>query len=480
MQIPVNANTRRLAYSALAMILMSGVLLSVSIAGWFFRDSFPIDEGVFRLWNTATSFVMGLAAFALGFTILKVWQREREAITLIDWLRGMDEITSSMRYPINSDILRPVGEWVGSLFSGHRGWIMLIQVPGILISGEVVRRKYILIESAAFEPGWDPGWAEALLRSQLDDEKVERFGKIHPLPEKGAGSCASWGVRSKDGDMAIGVLVALDPLRAFTQYPLFDDIITAALGLVVKRLSVLLVDVVDRREKLGSEGLGLLFRMLVHELSNELQGAWNQIGYLGGFGPFCERTCGNSVRPALEAVISRATHWIETMKDAPLLQDRWVPITPEPTGLDTYMNAIVEDARKAWPDATFVVRGSKRLVVQADRLVRSVLRNVIFNAGSFSPEDGIVSITVSTEPEFALIRVQDEGPGVSDQVAQILFDASVPSEKRPNGFKGMGVGLAAARAIARAYGGDLVCYPHKPDEACGGDFELRLPLVADQ
>ncbi len=180
-------------------------------------------------------------------------------------------------------------------------------------------------------------------------------------------------------------------------------------------------------------------------------------------------------KDTMQAYLGRAITWLDIMKDAPLLQDNWTPASSRPMSLDETLREVVAEVKMCWPSIVFSVKGSRGLVILADSQVRSVLRNIIFNAASFSPDEGVVRVTVSSSDEFAHIRVQDEGPGVSEEISKILFDASVPSEKRPNGYKGMGVGLALAKAVARAFGGDLTCFPVK-DNASGGNFEITLPI----
>ena len=477
--IPSNQNTRRIGWIGLLLLLLGCFMaltgLYEGVSGLFLFGMASVDDIGDRILILVTLVVTGTAAFFAGIYLLRSWQREREGLAMIDWLGEMDDLAARIRYPVTSDLFRPVGEWISRLVRDNRGWILLAHVPGLLISGEVVRRKYLQVLSSV-GLDWDAGWGESQLREKLDDPSVDRFHAVSSMPSKKVDiveSCAAWVVRSKDGDLAIGFLIALPLGRKYVESSFLNTVVSVGLSSVIKRLGVLLVDVVDRRSKLGSEGLGLLYRMLVHEMSKELQGVKNLLAMPEKDASELAGPLG--VKSALQAYLGRSITWLDIMKDAPLLQDNWTPTSARPIPLDETIREVVEEVRLCWPEITFSVKGVRGLCILADSQVRSILRNIIFNAASFSPDDGIVSVIVSSTPEFARIRVRDEGMGVSEEISKILFDASVPSEKRPNGYKGMGVGLALARAVARAFGGDIICTPTF-GKGGGGDFEISLPL----
>jgi len=68
-------------------------------------------------------------------------------------------------------------------------------------------------------------------------------------------------------------------------------------------------------------------------------------------------------------------------------------------------------------------------------------------------------------PPYAVIRVCDDGPGVDPGLGEAAFD---PGRRAADEHGGAGLGLALARRLARAPGGDVVLVT--------GGFEVRLPL----
>ena len=75
----------------------------------------------------------------------------------------------------------------------------------------------------------------------------------------------------------------------------------------------------------------------------------------------------------------------------------------------------------------------------------------------------------------ASVLVNDTGPGVPPADRERIFDRLVRlDEARSVDDGGAGLGLAIARGIAQAHGGDLRCVD--PPNGTGAAFELTLPL----
>ncbi len=81
-------------------------------------------------------------------------------------------------------------------------------------------------------------------------------------------------------------------------------------------------------------------------------------------------------------------------------------------------------------------------LVKADQnLVKTVLRNLVFNAIKFTPQNGQVTIGVAETPNSIQIVVKDTGIGMSEEQANNLFKGRLTSRKGTDGEKGSGLGL---------------------------------------
>jgi signal transduction histidine kinase len=137
--------------------------------------------------------------------------------------------------------------------------------------------------------------------------------------------------------------------------------------------------------------------------------------------------------------------------------------------------------REAWSQ-TEVSRKGKRvklvenlgetfLTCSADWFaVGQVFRNIFENAIDACADPGVVTVTCSTiegdtGPEIE-ISIQDNGPGVAPEARAEVFDAFFTTKT-----KGTGLGMAIARRIIDAHGGQL----ELGDVDHGAQFVIRLP-----
>lgn len=97
----------------------------------------------------------------------------------------------------------------------------------------------------------------------------------------------------------------------------------------------------------------------------------------------------------------------------------------------------------------------------------------IDNAIKYS-ESGTITVTVDTDSMHAVIKVMDEGIGISESDAQKIFERFYRVDKaRSRAAGGFGLGLNIARIIVVRHGGTVSVKPRSPQ---GSIFTVRLPL----
>ncbi|WP_415807545.1 sensor histidine kinase, partial [Mycobacterium avium] len=122
--------------------------------------------------------------------------------------------------------------------------------------------------------------------------------------------------------------------------------------------------------------------------------------------------------------------------------------------------------------------GLTALNVRADATrLSQIVSNLLDNARRYTPPGGAIEIDLRAGDGAAEITVTDTGPGIPDDERERIFDRLVRLDAgRARDHGGAGLGLAIARALARAHGGDLVCLPHRG----GARFRLTLPRATTQ
>mgnify|MGYP001093920736 FL=1 len=97
----------------------------------------------------------------------------------------------------------------------------------------------------------------------------------------------------------------------------------------------------------------------------------------------------------------------------------------------------------------------------------------IDNAIKYS-ESGTITVTVDAYSMHAVIKVMDEGIGISESDAQKIFERFYRVDKaRSRAAGGFGLGLNIARIIVVRHGGTVSVKPRSPH---GSIFTVRLPL----
>lgn len=114
-----------------------------------------------------------------------------------------------------------------------------------------------------------------------------------------------------------------------------------------------------------------------------------------------------------------------------------------------------------------------------------VVTNLVDNAVSFSPPDGVVVITVRQTPQMVEITVDDEGPGIPEDRLAIVFDRFYTDRPQSEALRGKnsGLGLSISREIIHAHGGEIWAENRRapgasPDAGpAGARFVVRLPRL---
>jgi signal transduction histidine kinase/response regulator of citrate/malate metabolism len=112
-----------------------------------------------------------------------------------------------------------------------------------------------------------------------------------------------------------------------------------------------------------------------------------------------------------------------------------------------------------------------------DRL-REAIDNLVSNAVKYSPIGGWIGISVARAGDDALVRVSDNGPGLSPEDMSRLFGRFQRLSARPTaGESSTGLGLSIVKRIVELHGGQVTA--ESPGAGGGTTFTVALPLQSE-
>jgi two-component system sensor kinase FixL len=133
-------------------------------------------------------------------------------------------------------------------------------------------------------------------------------------------------------------------------------------------------------------------------------------------------------------------------------------------------SALVDEARVHGVEIRVEAQSETAILadrVQVEQILVNLVRNGIEAAAERTSGEKQVKVRISQSNGEICVDVEDNGPGVADEIAGRLFEPFTTSKPR-----GMGLGLLLSRQIVEAHGGRLWC---ERTSAQGAHFAFRLP-----
>lgn len=219
--------------------------------------------------------------------------------------------------------------------------------------------------------------------------------------------------------------------------------------------------------------------VISHELRTPLASVRGAVSLLRGL----QGSLSSERSEELIAMAERNVKRLDTMIEGVL--DLKPDATPHPEHERTNedLTAMVENAVEASKSTAAArsvelhVDAGDSVIVNADRpRIEQVISQLVVNAIKHGPVGAAVVVTVRSSATRARVEVADEGPGVSIEDSVRIFEPfeQVDSSDRRTG-EGLGIGLAIAKQVIEAHGGDIGL--DRRADAEGSTFFFELPLV---
>ena len=110
-----------------------------------------------------------------------------------------------------------------------------------------------------------------------------------------------------------------------------------------------------------------------------------------------------------------------------------------------------------------------------DELLSLVWSNLFSNALKFTQTGGTVSVTLKTEGDMAVVRVEDTGCGISKETGKHIFEKFYQGDTS-HAAQGNGLGLALVKRVVDIVGGEISV---ESEVGRGSAFTVKLRRAAD-
>jgi signal transduction histidine kinase/DNA-binding response OmpR family regulator len=248
-----------------------------------------------------------------------------------------------------------------------------------------------------------------------------------------------------------------------------------------EQLEGLVEDRTRELERVNAEKTRFIARMN-HEIRNPLNGLLGAIGILEQYSHRGRearmvqilRACADHLGAVVEDVLDFSS--IEGGRI--VVQDRAVSIAAMLEAVPRMLHA--ESERTGTEIITTIAPDVPAVVIADPDRIRQILMNFVGNALKYAPGEPVhVEVTAASVDGAQSLRfaVRDHGPGISEADKPMLF-SMFERGKGATGLnaRGMGIGLATCRLLARRMGGEVGVISGLGE---GSEFYLKLPLKVE-
>jgi PAS domain S-box-containing protein len=180
----------------------------------------------------------------------------------------------------------------------------------------------------------------------------------------------------------------------------------------------------------------------------------------------------------LEEQIAHITRVLQDFLDLSRLDRLTTELNFEPCDLGALVHEVRGEqqtlvARKGHTVQLNLVDTLPPVMADKTELARA-LRHLVVNALNYTPDGGTISITTCREQNSAIVKIQDNGIGISREELPYIFERFYRADKaRGTDTGGAGLGLTLAKKIIEAHNG-RIAVDSTPGE--GTTFRVYLPL----
>ncbi|MDP3064036.1 MAG: HAMP domain-containing sensor histidine kinase, partial [Chloroflexota bacterium] len=179
----------------------------------------------------------------------------------------------------------------------------------------------------------------------------------------------------------------------------------------------------------------------------------------------------------IQKEVDRMGRLVQELLELSRLESGQETLNLEPASVQSTVDEAV-DRHRSQAEAAGVALNARLpdalpLVLADGERLQQVLSNLLDNALKFTPRGGSVTVSASEEPGRVWVNVSDSGAGIADEHLPHIFERFYKVDASRSG-EGIGLGLAIARHIVHAHGGDIKVSSREGE---GSTFSFSLPTA---
>ena len=218
--------------------------------------------------------------------------------------------------------------------------------------------------------------------------------------------------------------------------------------------------------------------MLAHELRNPLSSIQNAAHLVRHASLPPERSAW-----AKDVILNQVKHLarlVDDLLDVARITRGKIRLRNEQVDLVAVLQRASDVARPLIDDRRheFVVKlDSSPLMVKGDSTrLEQIFTNLLTNAAKYTDPGGLIELSAHAEGDIQVIRITDNGVGISDEMLPRVFDLFAQVDNSLDRSQGgLGIGLTISQRLVLLHGGEISVASEGPGQ--GSVFTIQLPML---
>ena len=182
----------------------------------------------------------------------------------------------------------------------------------------------------------------------------------------------------------------------------------------------------------------------------------------------------------VERQVQHVVRLVDDLLDVSRITRGKIELKKEPVELGRVIAEGVEIASPLYEERRHLldvdVAPSGLLVEGDETRLAQVVANLLTNAAKYTPPGGRVTVSAAREGNELVVRVEDNGIGISAELLPRVFELFVQGDRPVDRAEGgLGLGLALVRSLVQLHGGSVTAT--SAGVARGSEFVVRLPAL---